>query len=271
MDCPKCGSPHPDEAACCSLCFTFFKKKPASGRPRPLVAPRVAARLGDWVFTGPMVADPETLYFFVEKAERSLSPLMKLWSVALGQSAGLVGGVLVDHALEKAFARGGRPTALRFGAPTDILAVYALCPMGLESRPCAEYFAVPRAEVRLVQVPADDHLLVSGAGFTLDVEGPVGGEALSGYLRMWGYPVGAGGPSTLLRSGLRRLGPVAAAAALAAFLSEAYELHWLATLPQVQQWLRGHEGRLSVSAQYLGVAAGTLLMMFLCVRAYRSD
>lgn len=271
MDCPKCASPNPDDAACCSLCFHFFKKKPVSDRPRPLVAHRVSARLGDWVFTGPMVADPEALYFFVEKAERKLSPLLNLWAMVLGQSAGLLGGVLVDHVFDKAFERGGRPKSLLFGRPTDILPVYALCPMGLDAPACSEYFAVPRADVLLVQVPAADQLLVSGAGFSIDVEGPVGGEALSGYLRMWGYPVGAAGSSALLRRGLRLLAPLAVAGSLAVFLADAYEFHWLTTMPEVQKWLTGHEGRLSVSAQYLGVALVTLMIMFLCVAAYRSD
>lgn len=271
MDCPQCRSPNPDEAACCSLCFAFFKEKPVSSGPKPLVAHRVSARLGEWVFTGPMVADPEALYFFVEKAQRELTPLMKLWAVALGQSAGLVGGVLVDHALEAAFKRGGRPTALRFGAPADILAIYALCPMGLDARPCSEYFAIPRADVRAVEVPAGDQFLVSGAGFTLAVEGPVGGERLSGCLRMWGYPVVVGGQSPLLRKGLRLVAPMAVAASVAAFLSEAYEFHWLATLPEVQKWLTGPDGRLSVPAQYLGVGLGMVLVMFLCFQASRSD
>ena len=274
MDCLKCGAPNLDDAACCSLCFAFFKKSEAAGpadRRKPLVAQRVAARLGDWIFTGPMVADPEALYFFVEKAERSPSPVMKFWAMVLGQSAGLVGGVLVDHVFDQAFERGGRPTGMRFGDPLDILPVYALCPMGLDARRCSEYFAVPRADVLSAEVPEDDQLFVSGAGFALTVEGPVGGQVLSGTLRTWGYPVGVGAQAPLLRKGLKLLAPLVAIGSFAAIFSEVYEVHGLATLPVVQKWLMGHEGRLSISAQYLAVGVVVSLLMYLTFKAYRPD
>lgn len=275
MDCPKCAAPHPDDAACCSVCHEFFKPKKkapaATQESAPLMTPRVEVQLQDWSYIGPMVSTPEALYFFVESSRRELAPLKRLWGTALGASAGLVGGAVVDSALDAVASRVGRPTAVTFGPVSDIPSIYVLCPVSVDRPTCKDYFVVRRDQAKAVSLPDKDYLVVEGDGFTLEAHGPLGGALLSGFLRRWGYAMDDCQASAKKRRWLRALGWLALAAGVAAGVGELLEFKSLAELPVVQAFLTGPEGRLSKAGQYLGVAVVTIGIGWLCVSAHNAE
>lgn len=271
MDCPKCAAPHPAEAVCCSVCHESFRPKKAVPAPKaePLMTPRVEVELQDWVFTGPLVSTPDALYFFIESSRRELSPLKRIWGTALGASAGLVAGAVVDKALDNVEAKVGRPAAVTFGPVSDIPEVYVLCPIIADAPACREYFVLRRGQARAVSMPDRDYLVVEGEGFTLEAHGPLGGPLLSGQLRRWGYAMDDDAGSALRRRGLRALGWAALVVAVAAAAAEFLEMRQLALHPFVQSLITGPDGRgLSVPAQYVLFGGGFGSIVWLCWKAF---
>lgn len=267
MDCPKCAAPHPAEAVCCSVCHHPFKaKKAPTAGPEPLAWPRVDARFGDWVFTGPLVATPEALYFFVAQRRRQLSGVKRLWALALGQSAGLAGGVLLGGAIDAAGERAALPRQVRFGPVAEVPTVHMLCPFEPTMPASHDYFKVPRASVRAVQLASSDLMVVECPDVTIEVDGPVGGERVSAFLRRCGYALEEDAPKAWGRRGLRALGWVAAAAAVAALGAEVYELNSLASLPELRTLFIRPDGSMTHSGQYLCIGGLVSFVAYLAIK-----
>lgn len=71
---------------------------------------------------------------------------------------------------------------------------------------CRKYFKVPRAELRAAWVPEEDRLLHHGLGWSFEVTGELGEEAVTGHLRAWSYPVRPFGSARSRRRQALKLG-----------------------------------------------------------------
>lgn len=222
MNCPKCQTPNPEEAKSCSLCHEFFVKKTFA--PNFLIIDSVTTSIKGWHFTGPLVANGEALYFFVEREEWHPSGLARVMGLLVGQAGGVLGGVVVDQALEASGRIQERPQSLTFSPADELEPLKEYC---MKQAPrlafCRKYFKISRANMRAAWIPEDDRLLVHGHGCTLEVTGDLPEETITGYLKLWSYPVKPFGSARTrwakLLAGLLVLGGVLAS------LADVYEIN----------------------------------------------
>ncbi len=189
MKCPKCKSDNAEGAEYCTLCFHFFKQKEVGDFKRPLIR-AVTSELGGWSFHGPLVIDPDALYFFIKEARFEAPLAAKIAARLAGRAGGIVGGVAAEKAIDAVEGAQPRPPQLKFDHKSHVEWVYAeKLTAAPELAECIEYFAIPRAEIVKLHLLAEDALVIEGKGFMLEIDGDVGTPAISGRLVLWRYPL----------------------------------------------------------------------------------
>lgn len=276
MDCPACRAPNPDDAAACSLCHAFLKAKPAKDQwapPKRLVVPHAETHIGGWVFSGPLVADAEALYFFFGSAQLEIDPRKRLGAMLIGQFGGILGGVVMDRAVEAAHQGEARPAVLRYGYREEIELVYT---HALTAAPriaeCREYFRVDFDAVKAFSIPEADTLIVRTADYELEVHGDLKDE-VGARLTLWGYPRHEL-PARRRGWKVKALGLLLFAAGALALVGDAVELQKLAWWVGQLRWLQGLFDRSSSAFPYFVGALCLPVIIWLgwlCIKAgYRS-
>lgn len=190
MDCPSCRAPNADDAATCALCHAPFKAKPSSTAPKRLILEYVETHLGDRVFHGTVIAEPEGLYFFVDKEERRMGTAARLAAFFLGQSAGMIAGSMVEGAVQRfsQFESGSAAPAWYHSDKEPEIYQPRLSAAPSLMR-CGRFFVIKPSQVESMSIPEEDTLVIRTEGHALEVRGDLQEDAISGYLRLWRYPM----------------------------------------------------------------------------------
>lgn len=196
MRCPKCDAANSDEAEFCTLCFESFRAKPASASapPGPSVPERwvfrdACAESDGWVARGPLLALPEGLYFFVGTDAFEGSAVRWLATMLLGDLGGVLGGRIVDAAVENHSSNQRRPSWLGFRHRQEIADTYhpALAEAP-EIVPCAEYFHLARGSIAAVWAHQDGAIVELAGGQKLELHGTGDWAGFARAAAAWRYP-----------------------------------------------------------------------------------
>jgi len=182
MNCPKCQSPHPDDAQFCSLCYENFKAKPRS-EPALAVA-HVDANVGDWTVSGPLLIREEGFYFFIKSfVDRNKAILRQ------GMPGGLLGAAAAG-AVEALSPEGTPPEPCRPRATGEITELFQKVLADAPDIPaCRQYFLIPKRDMTRLHFDILGMLCVKTAALSLRIQGAGPKDKLSGFLVMRGYPL----------------------------------------------------------------------------------
>lgn len=203
MTCPKCGAGNADGAAFCGLCFERFTAPaaspavPAAPKPPPdrFVFPSVTVEAEGWRWTGPLVALPDGLLFFVGTERFQGGLLRRAATLMAGDLGGLAGGAVVDSVAEAGRSRGRRPAAVKLRHRQEAAERYhAALAEAPDLVACATYFELSRAGVAALSC-LDDGVQLEASGLQFEVRGAGDWAAFKRAAAAWRYPLLDGAPA----------------------------------------------------------------------------